>query len=204
MTIRDRSEEKGRRYVSGKPSLKFLSLSLLAILAGCNSSSPTGGLNVTEPAAQPAATPVVQAYCPPVVLRDETAVRSAYVGNAKDDAQKLIYRASLAEVTRACTANEQMMTINVVAQGRIVLGPAGKAGPTNLPLVVEVVDGDNVIYSQAISYPVTVPPEGSTQFVFSKADVTIPNSATTGGSRFARVRLGFEEVGVAKSSRKKR
>lgn len=190
--------------MSGKPSLKFLSLSLLAILTGCNSSAPTGGLNIGQTAEQPAVAPVVQAYCPPIVLRDETAIRSSYAGNAKDDPQKLIYRASLAEATRACSANAQTMTINVVAQGRIVLGPAGKSGPTTLPVVVEVVDGDNVIYSQSVAFPVSVPPEGSTQFVFNKADVTIPNSAASGGSRFTRVRLGFQDVAAKKTSRPKR
>lgn len=184
-----------------RSSLGFLSLSLLAALAGCNSSSPLGGLTQSEPAAQPVA-PVVQAFCPPVVLRDDTAIRSAYAGNAKDDPDKLIYRASLAEATRACTANDTTMTINVMAQGRLVLGPAGKAGAVNLPVVVEVLDGDKVIYSKSVSYPVTVPPEGSTQFLFNKPDVAIPNTVG-GASRFTRVRLGFEEVAVGKSARRK-
>ncbi|WP_377295864.1 PilZ domain-containing protein [Rhizobium sp. SGZ-381] len=189
--------------MSGKSSLKFVSVSLLAILAGCNSSGTSAGLTPAQPAAAPVA-PVVQAYCPPVVLRDETAVRSSYTGNAKEDPDKLIYRASLADATRACTANEATMTINVVAQGRLILGPAGKSGRVTLPILVEVVDGDNVIYSQKVSYPVDVPAEGSTQFIFNKADVSIPNTAASGDARFTRVRLGFDDGSVAKPARKKR
>ena len=201
---RDGSVEKGCSHVSGKSSLKFLSLSLLALLAGCNSSSPTGGLSFGQPTAQqPAVTPVVQAYCPQVVLRDDTAVRSAYVGNATADPDKLLYRASMADATRACTANESTLTITVMAQGRLVLGAAGKPGPTNLPVTVEVVDGDNVIYTQTVNFSVDVPAEGFTQFLFSKNDVAIPNSAT-GASRFTRVRLGFEEPGAARTTRPKR
>jgi hypothetical protein len=203
MPIPGRLGRKGLHYVSGQSSLKFVSVSLLAILAGCNSSAPTSGLSAAQPAAQPVA-PVVQAYCPPVVLRDETAVRSSYAGNAKEDPDKLIYRASLADATRACSANETTMTINVVAQGRLILGPAGKSGRVTLPVVVEVVDGDTVIYSQSVSFPVDVPAEGSTQFIFNKADVSIPNTAASGSSRFTRVRLGFDEGSVAKTSRKKR
>lgn len=194
--------------MSGKSSLKFLSLSLLAILTGCNSTSPTSGLAVGQTQAQPAAVaPVVQAFCPPVVLMDQTAVHSAYAGgNAKDKANpnansddKLIYRASLADSTRSCTANETTMTITVMAQGRLVLGPAGKPGQINLPVNVQVVDGEKVIYSQSVSFPVQVPAEGSTQFVFTKGDVAIPNGAG-GASQFARVRVGFDDGSMAKTS----
>ncbi|MCO5731027.1 PilZ domain-containing protein [Rhizobium sp. SSA_523] len=190
--------------MSGRSSLKFVSLSLLAALAGCNSSSPTGGLDLGQDAAQQPVTPVVQAYCPSLVMNDLTAIRSTYVGNARDDDEKLIYRASLADATRACTANESTLTITVMAQGRIVLGAAGKPGPVRLPVLVEVLEGDNVIYSKVADFTVNVPPEGSTQFLFSKDDVAIPNTAG-GISRFTRVRLGFEEQGTAgKAARRTR
>ncbi len=189
--------------MSGKLSLKFLPLSLLAVLAGCNSASPVAGLNIGQQAAQPAATPVVQAYCPDVVMRDDTAIRSIYAGNAKDNPEKLIYRASLGDATRACTANETTLTITVMAQGRVVLGPAGKPGPTKVPVLVEVLEGDNVIYSQTTQFNVDIPPEGSTQFIFAKNDVAIPN--TTGGvSRFTRVRLGLEDATAKKTVRRPR
>jgi len=167
-----------------------MSVSLLAVLAGCNSSSPTSGLTGAAPAAQAEATPVIQAFCPPVVMREETAIHRAYARGGQDNPEKLIYQASLADATRACTANETTLTINVVAQGRVVAGPAVTAGQINLPVLVEVLDGDNVIYSQTVSFPVELPTTG-TQFVFSKPDVQIPN-AQGGASRFTRVRLGFD------------
>ncbi len=74
-----------------------------------------------------------------------------YAGNAKEDPAKLVYRASLSEATRACTANETTLTIRVQAQGRIVLGPAGKPGRIAIPVNVEVLDGDKVLYSQTQS-----------------------------------------------------
>tara|TARA_R110002020_G_scaffold113973_10_gene262243 strand:- start:685 stop:1254 length:570 start_codon:yes stop_codon:yes gene_type:complete len=177
--------------VFGTVTRRLLSVSLLALVAGCNSSSPTSGLTSAAPGAQAeTAMPVVQAFCPPVVMREETAVYQTYTRGGQDDPEKLIYQASLADATRQCTANETTITINVVAQGRVVAGPAVTAGQITLPVLVEVVDGDNVIYSQKVSFPVEMPAAG-TQFIFSKPDVQIPN-AQGGASRFTRVRLGFD------------
>lgn len=169
-----------------KSSRAFVGLSLVAVISGCSTSSePTEAI-----------TPVVQAYCPQVVIRADAAFHRTYVGKATDDESKLVYQASLADATRSCTANEQTLTINVLAQGRIVQGAAGKTGPVALPMVVEVADGDDVIYSQKVSFTAEIPPEGSGQFIFQKADVSIPN-AQGGASRFTRVRIGFDNGATA-------
>lgn len=175
--------------VFGTVTRRLLSVSLLALVAGCNSSSPTSGLSSAAPAAE-TAVPVVQAFCPPVVMREENAVYRSYARGGQDDPERLAYQASFGDSTRQCTANESTITINVVAQGRVVAGPAVAGGQIALPVLVEVVDGDNVIYSQKVSFPVEMPATG-TQFIFSKPDVQIPN-AQGGASRFTRVRLGFD------------
>ncbi|EUC01255.1 hypothetical protein PMI07_003240 [Rhizobium sp. CF080] len=177
-----------------KISRGFLAVSVVAVLASCNSSAPTEGLTPTAPAGQ-AATPVVQAFCPPVVMLEQTAIHRAYARGGENQPEKLLYQASLADATRQCTANETTLTINVVAQGRVVQGPVGVPGKVTLPVLVEVVDGDSVIYSQKVAFPVDMP-AGGTQFIFNKADVQIPN-AQGGASRFTRVRLGFD-TGPAK------
>ncbi|MFN7102437.1 MAG: PilZ domain-containing protein [Pseudorhizobium sp.] len=175
----------------GTVTRKLLAVSLLALVAGCNSSSPTSGLASSTSAAQAdAAVPVVQAFCPPVVMREENAVYRSYARGGQDNPERLAYQASFGDSTRQCTANESTITINVVAQGRVVAGPSVTTGQINLPVLVEVVDGDNVIYSQTVSFPVDLPAAG-TQFIFSKPDVQIPN-AQGGASRFTRVRLGFD------------
>ncbi len=142
---------------------------------------------------------VVQAYCPQVVMRDQDAVYRSYARGGQDNQDKLLFQASFNESTRQCTANETTMTINLIAQGRVVQGPAGTPGSVTLPVVVEVVDGDNVLYSQKVAFPVDMP-AGGTQFIFSKADIQIPNAAG-GASRFTRVRLGFDS-GPAKKPRR--
>nr|WP_046632650.1 hypothetical protein [Neorhizobium galegae] len=188
--------------VFAKISRGFLAVSVVAVLASCNSSAPTEGLTPTATAApaDQAATAVVQAFCPPVVMLEQTAIHRAYARGGENTPEKLLYQASLADATRQCTANETTLTINLVAQGRVVQGPVGVPGQVTLPILVEVVDGDNVIYSQKVAFPVEMP-AGGTQFIFSKADVQIPN-AQGGASRFTRVRLGFDTGPAKKPARR--
>ncbi|TNM66768.1 PilZ domain-containing protein [Aliirhizobium smilacinae] len=185
----------------GKFSRGFLTLSLVAGLSSCNSASQ--GLDLSSNAASANAQPVqavVQAYCPQVVMRDQNAVYRSYAKGGQDNPDKLLYQVSFNDSTRQCTANETTITINLIAQGRVVQGPAGTPGSVSLPILVEVVDGDNIIYSQKVAYPVDVP-VGGTQFIFSKADVQIPNNPG-GASRFTRVRLGFDNAPAAKKPRR--
>ncbi|MGE7371089.1 PilZ domain-containing protein [Neorhizobium sp. NPDC001467] len=162
---------------------------ILAAVTGC-STPDLGAAGRAE--AQATVTPVVQAYCPQVVIRTDTGFHRAYAGKAAEgDDSKLIYQASFADVTRSCTANETTLTVNVMAQGRIVAGAAGKTGDVTLPVLVEAVDGNDVIYSQKVAFTATIPAEGSGQFIFQKPDVAIPN-AVGGASRFTTVRIGFD------------
>jgi len=46
-------------------------------------------------------------------------------------------------------------------------------------------------------------PAGGSQFIFSKADVQIPNAAG-GASRFTRVRLGFDSAPAKPAKKGKR
>ena len=92
-----------------------------------------------------------------------------------------------------------------MAQGRIIVGPAGKPGSFNLPVRVSVTETSQVtqqesqIYSQFVRYPVSVTPDApSSQFLFQKTDVTIP----AGSAQNAKVYLSFETGPEAKAKRK--
>lgn len=187
----------------GKISRGLLAVSLIAVLSGCDTTmgppdssfAPTKGSQpvVMPRASSPSnenATPVVQAYCPQVVLPEQTAIYQSYARGGEKSADKLAYQASFGDMTRQCTANETTLTINVLAQVRLVQGPAGNPGKVTLPILVEVVEGDNVIYSQKVAFPVDLA-AGGTQLIFNKPDVQIPNAAG-GASRFTRVRLSFD------------
>ncbi|MCR6499118.1 hypothetical protein MUO32_08760 [Shinella sp. CPCC 101442] len=177
---------------------RFLGISLLAIVAGCNQTDKPADLGVssdtsgtgTQPAVQQTQGAVVQGACPQVYLRDGTAVLRRFAKGAKDDPSKLLYQVTLAETTRRCVINESQLVMTVMVQGRIVVGPAGTAGGTvNVPIRVAAADGNNTLFSDLVQFPVNIPAEGTAQFVFTKDNVAIPG----GSGGFVRAFVGFDE-----------
>ncbi len=171
-------------------------LSLAAVVAGC-SSSGVGGLNLGQKKQQTDVDPklgakVVQGSCPRVELRDGTANFTKYARGGEDDREKVTYQASISDSTRQCSVTGDQLTINVVVAGRVLAGPAGKAGPLKLPIRVAVLEkGSNeVIFSELTQFETSLP-EGNptTQFLFNKPDVVIPITA----SRSVRIFVGFDE-----------
>ena len=132
---------------------------------------------------------VIQGACPQVYLREGTAVHRAYARGAKDDPEKLLYQATLSATTRQCVQSESNLTVTVMAQGRVVSGPAGASGTVTLPIRVAATDGDKTLYSNLAKFSVTVPPEGTAQYVFTDANVVLPGGA--GG--FSKIYVGFDE-----------
>jgi hypothetical protein len=130
----------------------------------------------------------LQAFCPRVQLREGTATFRSYAKGGQDDATKLIYQASVSDVTRACTYSDQGITMNVAVAGRIVTGPAGGAGSITLPLRVAVIRGSEVLYSQLHQHTVAAG-TGTTQFIFNDPAVTIP----AGAERSVQIYAGFDE-----------
>lgn len=171
-------------------------------LTGCTSTSTSSApastaasgtaAPATETAAAAAGQPkVLTGVCPQVSLREGTAYLRKYAGGAKDDPDKLVIQASLAQTTRQCTTNDSgMLTIAVMAQGRLVAGPMGKSATYTLPIRVAVVEGDKTLYSELVKLDASLPPgQPSGQFLFSKNDVSVP----AGISGTAQVFLGFDE-----------
>ncbi len=175
-------------------------LLLASLIAGCNSSG--GGAlklgnqqvsNKTGGGVDPqTGSRVVQGVCPKVELREGTAYFRKYARGGEDDPTKVLYQAAIADTTRQCSITGDQMTINLVVAGRAAAGPAGKSGPIQLPIRVAVVEkgSNSVLYSELTPYQTNLP-EGTptTQFLFSKPDVTIPIAA----SRTVRVFVGFDE-----------
>lgn len=177
-----------------------VALSLVAVLAGCNTDNPNTALSPgatpapADPASVDPAQPspaVVQANCPGIVLRDGTASYRTYAKGGKDKPDQVVYQASLADTTRACVLSaDNNLTIKVVVQGRLIAGPAGKAGTVSLPIRVAVTDGDKVLYSELTKFDATLADVSQpTQFIFTKDNVTVPSAL---GS-LAKVYVGFDE-----------
>lgn len=172
---------------------RFLGISLLAIVAGCNQTDKPADLGVaTDPSGVQTAvqeqtgTAVVQGSCPQVYLRDGTAVLRRYAKGAKDDPEKLIFQATLADSTRRCVLNENQLVMTVMVQGRVVTGPAGSSETVNVPIRVAASDGKTTLYSELIQYPVNT---GAGQFIFTQGEVALPG----GSGGFTKVYVGFDE-----------
>ncbi|MFB2550905.1 hypothetical protein [Ensifer soli] len=184
--------------MSGRVSRRLLAVSaaVLPLLAGCNTPDTGGAIEAGGSAAAP--TPaVIQGACPQVYLRDGTASYRTYAKGAKDDPTKVVYQASLADTTRQCVQSATQLTVTVVVQGRVVAGPAGGPGTVNLPIRVAAADGTSTLYSELTQYPVSVPATGTTQFVFTKAEVTIP----AGAGADTKIFVGFDEGPPPKKKR---
>lgn len=173
---------------------------VLLAVAGCNTPTTTPFDHGTKApgmdklsTAKGAPAPVVTGTCPQIALREGTAfLRKGGKGKngAPDDQTKLQYQASLADTTRQCTVDETGATkVMVQAQGRLVLGPAGKSGTFTLPIRVAVVDGDQTVYSELVKFNVDLAGQPSGQFLFQKDGIVLPQ----GTSPTARVFMGFDE-----------
>ena len=90
---------------STRTGAKALSaLAVAAFLAGCQTGD---GSSALESAAAPKEDPVKQsellAFCPPVELREGTAFLTTYERGGDKDPNRVIYQASVADVSRSCT-----------------------------------------------------------------------------------------------------
>ena len=209
---------KGWNIVLGKVSRLIISTSFVALLAGCNSlglggdskpeaapAQPNGNAQImplapanpssnnpsigTAKTAQGTVAPVVQGACPQIFLRDQDSIYRTYAKGKKDDPQQIVFQASFGDYTRQCTLNDTNLTMTVVAQLRLITGPAGAPGSVTLPIRISVVDGDNVLYSEVTKFPTEIP-QGATsaQVIFRKDGIKMP----VGSGSLVRVNIGFD------------
>ncbi|MGR9244926.1 hypothetical protein [Rhizobium leguminosarum] len=203
--------------VLGKVSRLIVSVSFLALLTGCNSlgiggdskpatpAQPNGTAQImplapanpssnnpsigTATTAQGTVAPVVQGACPQIFMRDQDAIFRTYAKGKKDDPQQIVFQASFGDYTRQCTLNDTNLTMTVVAQLRLITGPAGTPGPVTLPIRISVVDGETVLYSEVTKFPTEIPPGApGTQVIFRKDGIKLP----VGSGALVRVNIGFD------------
>ncbi|WP_190233776.1 hypothetical protein [Rhizobium sp. R339] len=204
--------------VLGKVSRLIVSASFVALLAGCNSLGVGGDSKTEPPPAQPngnaqimplapanpssnnpsigtattaqgTTAPVVQGACPQIFMRDQDAIFRTYAKGKKDDPQQIALQASVGDYTRQCTLNDTNLTMTIVAQLRLITGPAGGPGPVTLPIRISVVDGDSVLYSEVTKFPTEIPQgAASAQVIFRKEGIKLP----VGSGALVRVNIGFD------------
>lgn len=164
--------------------------SFMLIAAGCQSNDSVTR-DVPDQATPKRITETeLRAYCPNVSLRNGTSAFSTYEKGGDGDPARVVYQASLADATRACTYEGGNVTIKAAVAGRVVPGPVGKPGTVSMPIRVAVVRGEEVLYSQLHQFQVNVADmAAATQFVFTDPAITIPQPE----QRNVMIYMGFDE-----------
>jgi hypothetical protein len=188
---------------------RFGLLSFILAAAGCQSGDSTGFLGMggggdSAPKTAPEGKVLqseLRAYCPPVTLREGTAFFSTYEKKAEADPTKLIYQSSISAVTRTCTYNGGMLTMNIAVAGKVVPGPVATDGSVTMPIRIVVSSGTEVLYSQIHKYEVAVSRQsGATQFLFNDPNVTFPQPAPGTVQVFAGYDEGPPKKGETETS----
>lgn len=159
------------------------------VLAGCSTSGSEQP--ATSISGEPRVTQAdLQAFCPSVRLREGTSFFSSYEKGGNGDSNRVIYQASIADVTRDCRRDGANLTITVAAAGRVVPGPKFRSGTITMPIRIVVMQGDTVVSStlhkQAVSMTNS---QAATQFLFSGQSVSVPEAS----ARQTQVFVGFDE-----------
>ncbi|AZO48440.1 MAG: hypothetical protein EOS58_14775 [Mesorhizobium sp.] len=176
----------------------------------------------------------LQAYCPKVTLRDGTAYFNIYAkGGAKPkkkdaaqaaeaataaqaapdgtlvdpdrDPAKIIYQASITDVTRDCSRGNGQLSMKIAVAGRVVPGPMFAPGTITMPIRVAVMHGTDVLYSQIHQYQVQITdPSAATQFVFTDPNVIVPEPTAKDYQAFAGYDENAPKAATDKGKRKKK
>ena len=148
-----------RRVLFGavEPSVSTfpLRLALLALplaLAGCGATEGIGGNIMSVVAPKPkemdpalyAATPV----CPTVEIREGTEFMPVFKPGKFGDPASILFQASVQRVARDCDNEGDSIRVRVGVAGRVLSGPTGATGASQVPIRVAVTLGDKVVYSK--------------------------------------------------------
>lgn len=172
-------------------ALRLAGLAAAALLAAACSSTGSGsgtrGPAAVEPVSAAGAASLEgkpASFCPQISLRDGTAILRKRAG---DD---LEYIASVTATNRDCRIVDGQLRMKIGVAGRVVPGPAGKAGAVSLPIRIAVVQGTTVLYSNKGQQSVAVTPGGAAgEFVYVDSNVSVPEPTARNLVVFA----GFDE-----------
>ena len=190
-----------------KPTLfRFAALAGLSFaLAGCSMGSMFGGgaassANLQNATATPQAVaqaqtnalPAIATECPPIKVRVGGEAMFYYGGGRTGDAKALQYQGVIDEVSRNCVVSNGLITVNMGASGRVLLGPAGKQTSVTAPIRFAVERDGQAIFSEKYSIPVALtPPAESAEFVKVVQNVAVPYL----GGESITIWVGFDTRG---------
>lgn len=160
--------------------------------AGCQSDDAGGALgpdkarDQLKPPAEKVKEIDLVGFCPRVSLREGTAFYNSYAKGGQDDPAKLLYQASITDVTRSCKRDNGTLSITVAVAGKVVPGPAGAPGNITMPIRIVMIQGSTVLYSELHKYQLAVGDAAqATQFAFNDPNISIPDPTQRGIQIFA-------------------
>ena len=139
-----------RRSMSGRFLAAFALAGFMLAVAGCQSgdSGSVLGFGGKEQKAEAGRRPrswraTCLAYCPQVTLREGTGFFNTYAKGGEDDPAKLIYQASISDVTRSCTTRQRHADHEGRASpGASFPGPPARPAPSTMPIRIAVMRGE--------------------------------------------------------------
>jgi hypothetical protein len=136
--------------------------------------------NKSAPAAAPAqpAQPA-EIDCPGVEIRQGASTFQQSGADNGSAALSLRYQASFIRFARECALRAGNVVMKVGVEGRVILGPAGTAGPLALPVRLAVVKEGlepQTIWTKFYMVPVVMPPgQPNVLFTHVEEDMSFPN-----------------------------
>ncbi|WP_127144764.1 hypothetical protein [Pelagibacterium montanilacus] len=125
-------------------------------------------------AASSTAMPAIATTCPPIRIREGAGTYRVHAGNRTASAQALRHQAVIDRISRNCVVSNGLITVQMGAVGRVILGPSGTEGAMTVPLRFAVERDGVAVYSQRFDVPVTASMSSANEFVHTIENVSIP------------------------------
>jgi hypothetical protein len=185
---------------------------LAMVLAGCgggipglSGGDPGPGASGGNPAANllfyggttvPPAQPPKDAReftCPAVgVLEGAAAWRQ---GRTDGSASGVAFQASLVDLARECSFQDTQVALRVGVEGRLLIGPQGRAGTFQVPVRIVVKRRQAIVTQRFTRVSVTIPAnEASADFTHVDASIVVPITEFDPGDEYD-IYVGFDPTG---------
>ena len=144
---------------------------------GANEDASYAGLSASQTQVAQAANgalPAIATECPPIRIRDGAGTYRSFAGNRTSDASALRHQAVLDRVSRNCVVSNGLITVNMGAVGRVILGPSGSQGNINVPLRFVVERDSMATFSERYDVAVNAQASSANEFAHTVEGISIP------------------------------
>lgn len=166
--------------------------------AGSEAKAAAGGTAEAGQTGGASTLSALEVDCPSVDIRQGASTLQMNAPGS-DQALGLRYQASFGRTARQCAVNAGTLSIKIGVQGRLILGPAGAPGETQVPLRYALVrEGiePKTIWSKLYILPVTLPPgQPNVPFTHVSEDLAVPVPSQADLDKYV-IYVGFDPQGL--------